>query len=107
MARLGITTTLLADNSFAFWAVGVGVGRASGSHGVAAATSPDHRFFSRLIPQRQQDVVNLNVARRYRQPTRSVMPSLLSWERHVRVQSRTPILGPVRALLALNPSANL
>ena len=31
--------------------------------------------------------------------------SLLSWERHGRVQPRNPVLGPDRALLALGPAA--
>jgi hypothetical protein len=41
-----------------------------------------------------------------RRPTGDVIPSLLSRERHERVQSRTPILGSDRALLAQYPSAN-
>ena len=40
------------------------------------------------------------------QSTGSVNPCAVSVERHGRVQSRTPILGPDRALLALGPSAN-
>jgi hypothetical protein len=84
-------------------------------------------LFSCPIPQRQLHVVDRDGARRYRRltpsksvvtrpppvfhpfghrPTGNVISSLLSWERHGRVQSRTPILGPDRALLALGPSAN-
>ena len=38
--------------------------------------------------------------------TRSVTPLLLPLEQHGRVQSSTPLLGPLRALLPLHPSAN-
>ena len=38
--------------------------------------------------------------------TGNVTRCAVSVERHGRIQSRTPILGPDRALLALDPSAN-